>query len=70
MKNELKPCPFCGQTDYLTIGEACNPEAFWDSRMRGEHYAYVQCHWCDLIMKKESVDELIRDWNKRGDDTP
>ena len=62
-----KPCPFCGQKEYLTIGTTYTPDGFWDGGMRGEHYDFIKCSWCDLIMKKDDKDELIRDWNKRGE---
>ena len=65
--DELKPCPLCGQKEYLTIGTTYTPDGFWDGGMRGEHYDFIKCSWCDLIMKKEDKDELIRDWNKRGE---
>lgn len=65
MYDKLKPCPFCGQKDYLTIGNAHTPDGFWDDSMRGEHYVFIKCSWCDVIMKKGYEDELINDWNWR-----
>lgn len=62
---QLKPCPFCGEK-MLRIGEYYSPFAYWDSGLRGEHSYYIICDWCEAIMKKEYLEELIESWNERA----
>ena len=63
--SELKPCPFCGEDEYLQTGKVKNPDSFWDSGMRGEEYYYIICYGCNLIMKNDFQDELVENWNRR-----
>lgn len=65
-QSSLKPCPFRGEPYDVYIGKSTDPAAFWDSRMRGSEYWYIRCTNCDVIMKGQSPDELIKQWNTRG----
>ncbi|MBR1603740.1 MAG: Lar family restriction alleviation protein [Synergistaceae bacterium] len=71
-KIELKPCPFCGNKDYLEVEEAYI--CFLDE---WEHRGYtVRCSYCDLMfgyhehdgshfMTPEAAAEA---WNRRSSD--
>lgn len=63
--NKIKPCPFCGEEDELLYGEAYNPDAWWDSAMRGEVYGYIKCVACGCILKANDLKGAIERWNKR-----
>lgn len=73
---ELKSCPFCGNTKEgiwphggLEIGQVDNPLVFLDSAVRGEMCTYVLCLKCGAMIKGDIHDDVVRAWNTRaGDD--
>ena len=64
---ELKPCPFCGSED-LDYGEIDQPDAWWDSGMRGEKYGYVMCIGCGCILKADNLNDATIFWNRRQEE--
>ena len=55
MKQELKPCPFCGRDVDLV-------DKTPDLRL------YVVCRWCGVSMCdtfEDGVEALVKAWNKR-----
>lgn len=57
-KIELKPCPFCGESEYVTI-----------QKMLTREYWYVHCGNC-RCRTAQYLDrqEAIEAWNRRADD--
>ena len=62
----LKPCPFCGQTDHLEIEDTtcCYPDEYY--------YCYVYCNRCDASIYGAECDTLeeaeasaVKRWNTR-----
>jgi len=55
MKEDLKPCPFCGNRD---LTASFTPYDLW-----------IECVVCDVIMHgnsfKEKPKDLVERWNKR-----
>ena len=69
---KLKPCPFCnakyyGFDDDISIGAVSNPDCWWDSKLRGEDYAFVMCNNCGVILKADCIRDAIEAWNRRAD---
>ena len=65
-KIKLKSCPFCGcAEDNLEAGKVDTPDAYWDSKMRGESYGYVMCYNCGVILKAEDKKDAVKLWNSR-----
>lgn len=65
MKTELKPCPFCGNTN-IKIGKY--------KAVAGVHY-YAQCDYafggCGAeVSSRISKKEAIKDWNRRDSGVP
>jgi len=54
--NELKPCPFCQQTDSLSID--------YDT----DHVWTIECDFCDVKLegnRDDTRDQVISKWNNR-----
>lgn len=62
---ELKKCPFCGGYDCIETGVVNQPDAWYDSGLRGEQYSYVMCVDCGCILKANNLASAIKTWNKR-----
>lgn len=65
MSNELKPCPFCGDSGFVKVATRCKPEGEWEARMK--------CEECgiELIKSGETEDAaitaLLKAWNTRAE---
>ena len=66
----LKPCPFCGSDEWIDFCENNDRTSFWDDGIRGEHCYMIICYNCNLIMKNDYKNDLIKNWNKRSEDNP
>ena len=64
-KDELKPCPFCGDVYDVYVYELNDPTTWWYSAVRGSHCFVVQCAACGASVKGETNEEAIRHWNQR-----
>lgn len=63
MKDELKPCPFCGgEVSIIEVTE--RPDSFVEE-------AFIQCEECGFSVHHKwlSVETLIKYWNKRAERT-
>jgi Lar family restriction alleviation protein len=50
----IKPCPFCGEPDYLQVDDD------------GVHWPKIACTNCGGQMPGESVADALAGWNKRA----
>ena len=73
-KIELKPCPFCGRSDYLTL-EVVEPHTHSDwlkseipdlPDCTGE--CFIECWYCSASISGQTKEQAIARWNRRGDD--
>lgn len=73
MKNEIKPCPFCGcdEVSIKLIATKVGPVS------QLEHYKVeVCCHGCGFVKpmrgcgnnNEELYDEIVKNWNRRVED--
>jgi hypothetical protein len=63
MSEELKPCPFCGQSDMLRIGKIEGPGS--DGIMLPPEY-WAWCERCDTSTENRlTIDEAVAVWNRR-----
>lgn len=59
---ELKPCPFCGGTDFVRF-------AYPYRRKPGLRGSYVQCEKCGAQTGKyETIEDAETAWNDRKDE--
>lgn len=59
MPNKIKPCPFCGNINYLEYGEIFGA---------GVHKFYIFCKNCDSDgPPKGTKREARKSWNRRTD---
>ncbi len=58
-ENELKPCPFCGNTAYDHI-TYCT--------YRHKHRHVVRCTKCNASMEYRDKESAIKAWNRRATD--
>lgn len=62
MKEDLKPCPFCGADDFITF-------EYPFQRKPGLRGCYVKCKTCGAPSgNRETVKEAIYAWNTRKDE--
>jgi len=61
---ELSPCPFCGQSDYLSIEIVNRPWAFGN-----DPECIIECAACAMEMRfdVESIEEAVELWNNRAE---
>lgn len=63
---ELKPCPFCGSTEW-----SMDSPLQIDDKDNGRFETFIHCRKCKLTMTEEwsaryaAMDELIKRWNHR-----
>ena len=66
MKNNLKPCPFCGNDDIMVYSKVQNFIYKDGTPMKGRFY-YAECEHCGCSQgASPSKEMLIENWNTRA----
>lgn len=60
MKEQIKPCPFCGEKAEI---ESWSPS---DGYQRNDWYWKISCNQCNLEMIEVQKEDVIRQWNTRA----
>lgn len=68
--SELKPCPFCGGENLITMKPTCDRQTPYDPSDRA--YSIVYCRSCRASIQgknwHQSTETAIKAWNTRIDD--
>jgi len=64
MKTQIKPCPFCGKIDCISI----SVEETVTGQYKGDKFYSVHCATCGnstQFCRADSKEQLVEKWNKR-----